>query len=480
MLRAFLFCFFVPAALIVGQPFYFAPAHQLTGIGAGRAEMSAELVAERARLMIEAQTFFFLREPQAVTGAERIEKYSPIFEEASRQSGLPSSLIKAIGYLESFGDPLATSYAGCCRGIMQVSNATAIDMGLRMVYATKYRIVTERRASKNKKGKTVYTTVKRKVPYQVLVEDERLVPEKAIPKAANYLARLSQEYGGTDWAIFAYHCGVGCVGNMRNITQRAKGMEPFTVARMFFGNSPSYNKELYEEIRRQMERDWSPTYWFRVMRAEQLLKMYREDRDTFLELASYYRYAADPSTRPQHRLAVWLRSEDFLYQSPEDLKRDEGKRLAKVVDDPDYFGFRINKDAIGGDSYLQATPAALGTLTYIAYETRRLHEAMRPKGEKWVPLEVVSLVRATGAKSDVPGEALAHCSGHVFDIRYAGLPPGEREALQFVLDDMGYEGYLGFIDETANSGVMHIGCSPSSREFFAKVFEDALGAKRST
>ena len=85
------------------------------------------------------------------------------------------------------------------------------------------------------------------------------------------------------------------------------------------------------------------------------------------------------------------------------MKRDDGKRLARVFDDPDYFGFRINKDMIGSadpanrDYYLQATPAALGTLTYIAFETRRLHNAMKPKGEKFVPLEVTSLVRSMDA-----------------------------------------------------------------------------------
>ena len=51
----------------------FARAHRLTGIGVARSEMSPELLNERTRLMIESQTFFFLRDPTAVTGAERIE-----------------------------------------------------------------------------------------------------------------------------------------------------------------------------------------------------------------------------------------------------------------------------------------------------------------------------------------------------------------------------------------------------------------------
>ena len=61
-------------------------------------------------------------------------------------------------------------------------------------------------------------------------------------------------------------------------------------------------------------------------------------------------------------------------------------------------------------------------------------------------------------------EALAHCSGHVFDIDYSALPPAELECLRFVLSDLGWEGYLGFVEEGANNGTLHIGCAPSSRK----------------
>ena len=51
----------------------------------------------------------------------------------------------------------------------------------------------------------------------------------------------------------------------------------------------------------------------------------------------------------------------------------------------------------------------------------------------------------------------------------------EVEALRFVLNDLGWAGYLGFVDKGRES--LHIGCSPSSRQFFAEVFQEALGKK---
>lgn len=485
MLRTSVIWLFAAASLTTGRPDYFTPTHRLTALGVARSELTPELLNERTRLMVESQTFYFLREPAAVPGAERVEKLSKVFEDAGRQSGIRPSLLKAIAYLESFGDPNAQSPAGP-KGIMQVASGTARDMGLRMIYSTQYRTVIERKQVKNKRGRFVWKTVTAKVPFQVLLRDERLIPERAIPAAANFLARLEKLFGGLDWAVFAYHCGVGCVANMQALTERARGIDkPITVPKMFFLSSPVLNRELYLEIAKQMERDWSPTYYFRALRAEQLLQLYREDPDTFRELADYYRYEPDPAQRAQHRLAVWLKSSDIKYLSCDDIKRDDGKRLARVFDNPEYFGFRINKDALpvtnlaDREYYLQATPAAIGTLTYIAFETHRLFDAMRSHGDRFVPLEVTSLVRSMDHVHDAtPGEALAHCSGQVFDLRYDSLPPTEREALQFVLDDMGYEGYLGFIDETTNSGTMHIGCSPSSRDFFAGIFQESLAVAR--
>jgi hypothetical protein len=68
-----------------------------------------------------------------------------------------------------------------------------------------------------------------------------------------------------------------------------------------------------------------------------------------------------------------------------------------------------------------------------------------------------------------------HATGQVFDIDRSNLPRGERECLNFALDDMGWSGYLGFIQ--VNGDTLHIGSSPSSREFFDLVFQEASDAQ---
>jgi hypothetical protein len=462
------------------RPDRFTPTHKLAGIGVERADISDDLLRERTDLMIQSQTFVIMREAQSVQGAERITspKLKALFQAAERQSGFPASTLAAISYLESWGLPTAESPAGP-KGIMQISEATARSMGLKILRAKRYEVTSQTKTIRGRKR-----TVKVRTPYTVTVRDERLMPERAIPAAASYLARLERKFNGRDWAIFAYHCGEGCVSYLHSIAEMANGFRdhPLTVARMFFNCNPAYNRNLYEALQAQMQRDYSPTYWFRVMRAEELLAFSRADGEAFRKMAEDYRSEITTAARAPNRLSVWLRSTDLAFRTCDDIRADTGKRLAKAFDNPDYFGYRLRTaglGAIGSDDpknqelYLHASPAAIGTLAYIAYETRRLYEELKPPRESFQPLEVTSLVHPMEIPQGTP-ELVGHCSGQVFDIQIGKLPPGERECLQAVLDDMGWYGYLGFTEENPGSDHLHIGCSPSSRDFFAQVFQEGV------
>lgn len=474
---------------------HFEPKHRLVGIGVDRERLSDEQLAHRVDLMVASQTFTILRDPRALAGAQRImsPKLQAIFERASEQSGLPASLISAVSFLESWGDPTIVSPAGP-KGIMQISEATARSMGLRVSHVTKYKISREKRASKGRNGRAVFRTVSVRTPYSVVTRDERLMPELAIPAAGSYLARMERKFGGRDWAVFAYHCGEGCAGEVQGLVQRYIGSnKALTVANAFFNSTPGHFRDLYETIKHHMDRDWSPTYYFRIMRAEQLLALYKKDPKSFEALAEEYRNQVDPQQRASHRLTVWVRPHELVYNSCEDLRKASGSKLVKAMDDPKFFGFSFRTTGSGaiGEAdlanqsyYLQATPAALGTLAYIAYETRRLFDDVKPKGEKFVPLEVTSLVRTREYELKLPASTIskdelpAHCSGQVFDISYSNLSSAQREILNFILDDLGYGGYLGFVQETGNTNTMHIGASPAAREFFTQVFQEAIAHKR--
>ena len=479
---------FLLGLTLLGQtspPSYFTPSHQVSGIGVSRDDLSADLVEARTKLMIESQTFTILREPMAVSGAKRIttdRTLQSLFQLASQRSGVPASLIEAIAYLESWGDARAQSPAGP-RGIMQISQATARRIGLRVSHTTRYRIVRDKVQVRDKRNRPMTRVVRRRVPYSVPGRDERLRPERAIPAAAQYLASLEQKFGGSDWGVFAYHCGEGCVTEMQELTRQARGVpkDQTTVARMFFSASPAWNRELYQAIQIQMQRDYSPTYWFRVKRAEQLLESYRSDPHAFEALAEQYKMqfagANGIERRAPHRLSVWLKLGDLAFHTNDDIRAGMGSALVRALDRPDYFGYQLQLDPDQPEDleyFSQASPAAIGALTYIAFETRRLWQEMKPGTEQFRPIPVTALVEPEQyAVRTGRSEALSHGTGQVFDLDYAGLPPAEYECLRFVLDDLGWDGYLGFVEEGRDT--LHIGGSPDFRDFFTTIFQEALG-----
>jgi hypothetical protein len=458
----FLFCL-VPLC----QAGSFVPEHRLAGIGVDRDGLSGDALAERTRLMVESQTFIIMRDPKAMAGAKRVTgdaKLQAIFRSAAAASGFPQDVLEAIAYLESWGDVSAESWAGSPRGIMQISLDTARSMGLKAGRLTRYRNVKVRVRVKGAGGKAKYKTVTRRTAYTVLVRDERLMPELAIPAAARYLAGMERTFGGRDWAIFAYHCGQGCVGEMQELTRRARGIPAgeITVPRMYFSSSPAWNRELYLAIQQQMQRDYSPTYYFRILCAVQLLALYRSDPVAFAELAQ-------------------ANKSDFNYRRPR-AASPVGVAQARRLDLP--FGRRHSRrlrQATGeacrsaGLFRLRLASCRL-TLRRPRADCRRLaRHAGRPHlhclrnapplrgrrlaGEAFRPFPVTALVSPEDlAQLAEPRDEAAHSSGQVFDIDYSGLPPLELECLRFILDDLGDDGYLGFVQ--VGRETLHIGCSP--------------------
>jgi len=430
--------------------------------------------------MIQSQTFVIMREPQAAPGAQRVSnpRLERLFRAAERRSGFPASVLQAMAYLESWGLPNAQSPAGP-RGIMQISEGTAKRMGLRITYARRHH-VTKTRVAVRRHGKLVYRTVRHKSTYTVLVRDDRLRPDRAIPAAAMYLATLERRYGGRDWAIWAYHCGEGCIADLLTVARRTPGLEgAASVAKLFFGCNPAWNRDLCGAIQQAMERDYSPTYWFRVMRAQQLLRMYDEDPPAFHDLLAEYRYPEDLAARAPDRLSVWLKPLDLVRDAALGVAGPGEDGLVTALQDPEFLGYRLDPRlyAEARDAWrAKAMPSTIGTLAYVAFETRRLYKAWVPE-EAFLPLDVTALL--VPKEDDVPGTRLMdHAHGQVFDLSLADLPTHEQDCLRFVLDDLGWNGDLGFIQAPPGTAILHIGCSPTSRDFFTRVFEDARAACR--
>ena len=463
----------LPEGLPLGQP-YFQPSTLLPGIGLGRQSMTDEERDARATQLIKGQQFAILRDPQAIAGAQRIigPELDAIFSKATEGVEFPAKILKGLTYIESWGNPLAASC--CAKGIMQIVPGTAKMMGLKVGTVTEYKLVPQKpKLIKKAKGgqPAVYKDMPdKRVAYKTVI-DERLMPEKAVPAAAKFLAMLTKKYEGrTDFAVWAYHSGEGFPDKALTLAKKY-GISNPTVAKLFFSSSPVWNEELYALYQKDMSLDYGPMYYFTVMQAVELLELYRTDPSGFRELAQDYQNPFSDKQRTPTPLSLWYSPKQTAAnnEAPTFLENT----LLSAPGDPAYLSYALR--ATTPQSSLKnshSMPEVVGALEYVAFETRRLWETKHPKNERFVPIDVTNLVDTVSAQQASAlsaGVFAVHNVGAV-DLSYSRLPKLEATCLKFVLDDLNFGLFLASFAE--GKGTMHLGVSPEYKKFFAQVYEE--------
>jgi hypothetical protein len=481
-------------SIFSGKSSYFQPHHNLSGIGVDRSSMDDATLQVRTNKIIAAQTFNIMRysdgkklDAEIWARAITAPAMQKIFANASRSSGFPIELLEAITFIESGGDPTAHSPTGP-RGPMQMTTRIG-----KYLHLEKTEIKTVKVARKSRSKKRPVLVIKRRV---IIVDDERENSELAIPAGANLLADMARYYQSQynlspevsqQFAVWEWHPGRSVVNEALGFAQKG-GIKNPTMAKVFFLCSPEHNPALYGIIQTDLEHDYGPTYWFRVMRAEQLLELYRTDRDGYIKLMTGNKSTVVSTVKAASRLEVWY-SLDRAYQDVPDLKiAIADHALVSPPNNPPFFSYalRMNgpegigaEDVLNRDLYATDPPAVVGTLIYVAAATRKGWERSHPRGEKFVPLEVTSMVRTAeyqrllnkhnaNSRTTFP----SHTVGAV-DISFAKLPPGEEKWLHCVIEDMGWDEYLGYFDEHMMQKTMHFAPSPEYVDFFNEVYNEA-------
>lgn len=562
----------------------FEPKESFPGLGAARRELSQNPEALKAReeAIIEDQKFVVLRDPFYRKGVEAVvgdNNLRQTIESAASANGIPADILSAIIWVESNADPKAQSKTGPL-GIMQFAKGTAKDMGLissRSIYRDVIKFFRRGRKRIEKKQRVEET----------VVVDGRLDPAKAIPAGAKHLSQLRDMFGGQlGLAIFAYHTGQGGAseviraaaksleldsiervaddrlkdlsGNLRarNIS-RNKILEDkegdversnakidsehigdlvkkyeFTAAKLYFDCSPKHHVLQYRAVQKYMDRDWGPTYFFRIKAAERLIQMYRNDRAQFDATWRSMRYQRlledhEPDRVVPHRMDAWYGKKDVRFGTRAALETAEKGTAAQpawlhpVPKDhvEGFFGYHLRtrpdeggriaeKDMEHQKSYLYLGKPAAGCLFYLANEYRKMF------GFGGHPIEVTTLVRHVGyqgalaagekyeEEEDENGPNMLDTEESVSKVaqetlnnsrhRSGGNPQAEQgqklplhctglafdvpywgsneKNLLFILDDMRSAGLLDFIKEKLPPN-FHI--MPSKNPKAVKIFERA-------
>ena len=409
--------------------------------------------------------------------AERTDAFRPLVEEAVEGSGLDADLVEAIVFLESGGRPdvIAGDDPVAASGLTQILAETAQNFLGMDVDLERSRALTVRIAGAESRGDHARAE---RLRAQRRAVDARFEPEEALAGTVRYLAAARERLGRDDLAVVSYHMGIGNLTNvLRAYTATSSDVpvpelveeEDLSWARLFFDTAPDDHPDAHSLLARLG--DDSPTYYWRVLAAREIMRLYRDDPERLeqLDLLHAAKASAEEVLHPP------AATERFVDDA--DLRRAlDDHVLQEVPDDPARLGFSLDRTlgelapqlGASRELYRSLRPQALALLVYVGTRVQALSGATRP-------LEVTSavrddayqqLLRADNAEA-ARGYSL-HTTGYAFDIRRRYESGAQAQAFQFLLDDLTARGLIAWIREPA---AIHVTVASEAEELVEDLLE---------
>ena len=466
--------------------FVFVDADSSTGVLLPRADAS-ELDAlaydpSQDEELEESATFglsqpLYARSPGGVFAtARRTERFRPLIEDAVDGTEFEPDLVEAIVFLESGGRPdvIAGPDPVAASGLTQILAETAQNFLGMSVDLDLSRGLTAQITGAERRGNVARAKRLRERRRQI---DARFDPGKALAGTVRYLTEALERLGRVDLAIVSYHMGIGNLTNVLRAYATAESdadvpalveEQELSWVRVFFDTAPDRNGEAHRLL--VPLGDDSPTYYWRVLAAQEIMRLYREDPDRLRELDLLHtaKTSAEEVLHPP--------SETERYADDVDLQEAwDDHTLQPLPDDPE-LGFRVDRTMgelapqLGqtAELYQGLRREALALLVYIGGRVQELSDAQRP-------LEITSTVRDDAyqqlLRKDNPeathGYSL-HTTGFAFDVERRYESGEQARAFQFLLDDLTARGLIAWIREPA---AIHVTVASEAEELVPLMLE---------
>jgi soluble lytic murein transglycosylase-like protein len=435
------------------EPLHLSVA-QVTGIASAAAEPDSDPLAwaparrsdfERRAAAGLSHVIYEMSPGGVVASARRTAAYRDMIEAAADRHGVDPDTLEALIFLESAGRPqvIAGPTPESASGLAQILPSTATDL-LRMSVDLPASIVLTERISHSRSAHRTD-----RLEAQRAEVDQRFDPEAAIEGAATYLETARNHFGGEDFAIAAYHMGIG---NLDDVID-AYGGRPSSYAQLYFDSGPDAHREAYDLL--TGFGDESADYLWKVLASKEIMHRYRQDPDG---LAATATLATNKSTMEE---VFHPENETEVFDDPDELAAaTERGDLLPLPDQPG-LGWEPDRDigelAARLDQsprlYRALRPEALATLTYLAERVRKISGAA-------TPLQVTSAVRdrtyqdlLVASNPQATPEYSLHTTGWSFDIRRDYESKRQAQAFQFELDRLRA---LEVLDYATEPGAIHV------------------------
>ena len=401
----------------------------------------------------------YSKSPGGVTAAAaRTAAYRPLIDEVTKDSGVDPDLLEAIVFLESGGRPnvIAGDDPARASGLTQILAETGTGfLGMRIDLAESRRLTAQiLKASKAGDAAKV-----ERLQAERRTIDERFEPRAALAGTVRYLETAEERVGDPDLAIVSYHMGIGNLSQIIRLYTNADTDlaipeivrdQELSWAKLFFDSTPTENIGAYKLLERLG--DDSPSYYWRVLAAREIMRLYRDDPDRLAELDALHGAKAS--------------AEEVIHPPTSTLRFSDaaglraawaGGMLLRLPNEPDRRWFSVDPTMgelapkLGQQArlYRGLRPEALAVLLYLADRVHDLSGATQP-------LAVTSTVRdqayqdllKLGNPEATHGYSL-HTTGYSFDIRRRYESTAQARAFQYVLDNLHDRGLITWVREPA-------------------------------
>ncbi len=399
-----------------------------------------------------------------VASARRTATFRSLIDDAVSGSGFDADLVEAIVFLESAGRPevIAGTNVENASGLTQILAETASNfLGMSVDLEASRRLTREIEDALRRRDRTEVEALRaerRRV-------DARFDPAQALAGTVRYLTEGRRWLGRQDLAVASYHMGIG---NLESVLRAYSGRETDPIdevveeeeldyVRLYFDSSPLRHARAWARL--ASFGDDSQTYYWRVLAAREIMRLYRGDPGQLERLSALH------GRGPSDELVFHPPEVRLRFAAGDDLEVGLGSGMLRPLRPRAGERFEIDPSLerlaarMLGDpvAYRALRPRALAVLGYIARQVYELSGEERPLAVTRAAYDEASGPALTPADLDEATHASLHATGYSFDVRRRYESGAQAQAFQWTLERMQA---LGLIAWTRGRAVIHVTASP--------------------
>ncbi len=357
----------------------------------------------------------------AVATAARVNALHGLILSATRGSGVDPALLEGIVFVESAGRPYVVAGAdpSAAAGLTQIlagTGSTLLGMHVDLGRDRRLLAALARGGSSTQQSRTLAELAR---------ADDRFDPRRALAATVRYLELARTTLGRTDLATVSYHMGIG---NLQRVLGAYAGGHPVPYSQLYFDTAPDRHTAAFGLL--AGFGDQSSLYFWRVLGAVQIMRLYRSD------LAALRRLAALQTALDYDAEVLHPPDRTATFADPDALSTAYAAHaLVPLPVNAGQLGLRI-APSIGAGSRALGVPAGLyrGLAPPALELLSELGVRVRSLAGTRAPLTVQSAVQDRRLQAHTGVDDPPAATGYAFALarRYANR--AQAQALQAVLD----------------------------------------------